>query len=452
MRRALNRVRDGVRTQLWPVPVIGVVLALVAGIALPRLDQAVDDSIPDRLAAYLFGGGASSASTILDAIASSLITVTSLTFSLTVVTLQLASSQFSPRLLRTFMQDRMVHFTLALFLGTFTYALTVLRTVRSTLSDQQSFVPQISVTVGFVLAIGSVVGLVGFLAHLAREIRVETMIVNVHEGASATLRSVLRLRDDDDHDSPPHPTAPPGALPLPAGSSGFLTAIDRSALVKAATKADAVILLDRTPGASLTEGAPLGAAWPRHGGVLLTQQARTDLRACARDAVSTGAERTAAEDVAFGLRQLTDVANKALSPGVNDPTTAVHTLGHTASLLCELADYDLGPTLLRDDDGVVRVVLRVPTFAELVEIGIGQPRRYGASDPDVLTRIATLLRDLAWRVHPDQRGVVRVQISRLRRAIEVSAPDPDKAVVLEQVLHQAERALLDEWVPDSSLS
>lgn len=146
-----SALRDAVSTQLWPIPALGIAVAAVAGVLLPRLDARIDDNLPPTVANYLFGAGASAARAVLEAVAGSLITVTSLTFSLTVVTLQLASSQFSPRLLRTFSSDRFVQATLALFLGTFTYALTVLRTVRTPADDQDLFVPQISVTVAFLL-------------------------------------------------------------------------------------------------------------------------------------------------------------------------------------------------------------------------------------------------------------------------------------------------------------
>lgn len=127
MSNRLALVRDAFRTQLWPLPALAVVLAVGLGLVLPVLDAAVDDDIPDNVAGLLFGGGPEAARSVLETIAGSLITVTSRTFSLTVVTLQLASSQFSPRLLRTFTRDRFVHATLALFLATFAFALTVLR-------------------------------------------------------------------------------------------------------------------------------------------------------------------------------------------------------------------------------------------------------------------------------------------------------------------------------------
>ena len=220
LRSAVSRGQDTLRTELWPLPTLGVSVAVVLGVLLPRLDARLDDALPDATGVYLFGGGADAARTVLGAVASSLITVTSLTFSLTVVTLQLASSQFSPRLLRTFTRDRFVHVTLALFLATFTYALTVLRVVRTADEGQSVFVPQISVTLAFVLAIASVVGLVLFLAHLAREIRVETMLLNVHTDASRVLDDETPADDPSRHRTrhPLRRARPFASWPPPPGS------------------------------------------------------------------------------------------------------------------------------------------------------------------------------------------------------------------------------------------
>ena len=174
------QLRDGFRTKLWPIPTLAVLAAIGLGLALPHLDDQLDLAGSH----LLFGGGADAARTVLSAIAGSLITVTSLTFSLTVVTLQLASSQFSPRLLRTFTRDLVVQGTLGLFLGTFVFALTVLRTVRTETGGEPAFIPRVSVTVAFVLATVSVIALVLFLGHLTQTIRVESMLRSVHQGAS----------------------------------------------------------------------------------------------------------------------------------------------------------------------------------------------------------------------------------------------------------------------------
>lgn len=413
-------LKDAIRTQLWPLPTIGVVVAAVAGVLLPEFDKVINDSLPRGLTDYLFGGGAAAARSVLEAIAGSLITVTSLTFSLTVVTLQLASSQFSPRLLRTFSSDRFVQLTLALFLGTFTYALTVLRTVRTPLDDQELFVPQIAVTLAFVLTLTSVVGLGLFLAHLAKEIRVESMLENVHRDATATVERVLEpLPDQLDPTSTTIGSTPMIAgrvTPVLASATGFLVRVDERSLFDAAVEADAVVVIDLEPGGSLVSGAPVGKVWPRRGQSFENQDALDELQKEVRKAIYIGMERTAVQDVGLGLQQLTDVATKALSPGINDPTTAIHALGHLSGLLGELARHDLGPRLLRDDDDGVRVVLHRPPFEELLETAIGQPRRYGAADPMVLGRLFELLAEVYY-VAPlaDQRRAIVDQLSRLRR-------------------------------------
>ncbi len=406
--------RDTVRTQLWPLPAAGIVVCAVAGVLLPQLDAVIDDDLPSTITDYLFGGGAAAARAVLETIAGSLITVTSLTFSLTVVTLQLASSQYSPRLLRTFSSDRFVQATLALLLGTFTYALTVLRTVRTAADDQRLFVPQMAVTAAFVLTIASVLGLVLFLAHLAKEIRVETMLANVHQDAIDTLNRVLPAIDGADSGSDSPAESPEDAQTLVADSSGFLVRIDETAILAAAVQADAILVIDRPPGTSLVANTPIGVSWPLSGRSFHGDALET-LRSSTARAVHTGKERTAAGDVAFGLRQLTDVAIKALSPGINDPTTAVHALGHSSSLLCELAERDLGPRLLRDEAGTVRVALNRASFDDLLELAVGQPRRYGASDPVVLGRLFQLLHEVAWFApQVGQRHAVAGQLVRLR--------------------------------------
>lgn len=401
---------DESRTKLWPLPVATLGLAVAMGIALPRLDEIVSDDLPPTFSAYLFGGGAASAQTVLNAIATSLITVTSLTFSLTVLTLQLASSQYSPRLLRTFTRDRFVQRTLALFLGSFVYALTVLRTVRTS-DDGTAFVPQISVTVAFGLTLATAVGLVLFLAHLAREIRVETVLLNVHQDASDSIRRSL-----GDHETlDALPTGPDTVRYLRASSSGFIVGVRGDALCEAAREAEAVVVVDRRIGDAIVAGTPVARVWSTSG-IPLSEPDVVDLQDRLDKALLTAFERTAEQDVAFGLRQLTDVAVKALSPGINDPTTAVHALNHSAALMCDFVSQDLGPQIWRDDQGELRVVQRQWSFAELLDLVVEQPRIYGATDPLVLTALQDLVVATAWLDTAHRHvSAVRRQLSRLQR-------------------------------------
>jgi uncharacterized membrane protein len=406
---------DALRTQLWPLPALAVALAVVLGMALPALDSALDGELPEGVTVFLFSGGPEAARAVLQAISGSLITVTSLTFSLTVVTLQLASSQFSPRLLRTFTSDRFVHGTLALFLAAFAFALTVLRSVREEGNGNTAFVPEISVTVAYALAIASVVGLVLFLAHLTREIRVETMLRRVNLETQDTIDRVFPA---DRPARGPEPFPASGSVPITCSSSGFLTSFDKEALMQAAKDSGAVVRIDREPGSSLVEGVPFATAWPVAPGATFTGEAREKLAQDINAAVETGVERTKVQDVGFGFRQLVDVAARALSPGINDPTTAVHVIGHLSVLLCRLTERNPGPEHLTDDDGRVRVVLSLPGLQDFLEMAMNQPRQYGARDPAVADRLLALLHELACC---DRRGRYRAEIldhlGRIRNSI-----------------------------------
>lgn len=180
----------------------------------------------------------------------------------------------------------------------------------------------------------------------------------------------------------------------------------------------------------------------------LDDEAVKQLRRAVSRAIRTGYERTAAQDVGFGLRQLSDVANKALSPGINDPTTAIHALGHVSALLCQLAVRELGPVLLRDDDDRVRVALHRPGFADLLDLAITQPRRYGSADPQVMARLFRLLEELAW--HVDDESPVRGQLDRLRATVARSTFDDTEIEQLQEAARRVERALARLFGPSAA--
>ncbi|MBV5243990.1 MULTISPECIES: DUF2254 domain-containing protein [Mycolicibacterium] len=446
VRRRRTVFVDAWRSRLWPVPALGVVFAIVAGVALPELDAALDKRMPETLSAYLFGGGADAAREVLGAIATSLITVTSLTFSLTVVTLQLASTQYTPRLLRTFAADPFVQRTLALFLATFVYALTVLRTVRNDADAGAEFVPQLSVTVAYLLAMVSVLALVLFLGHLVRQIRIETMLDHVSSDIETTARRMLkRLDDTPDHDYTPFP--PTDASVVTARSSGFLVEVDEQALFAAAVEADVVVWIDRPVGSDIVSGVPAALCWSTGPpGDPLSGERLSRLREQVRGALSTGLERTAAQDIGYGLRQLTDVVVRALSPGINDPTTAVHGLNSCSATLCELARYRLGRRTLRDDDGVVRVVLARPDLPDLLDMVCDQPQLYGASDPTVLARLVSMLRELAWVVVvPAHREALSDRLRRMERVVAEQDFDSTDRDRLDRLINHVREALDRRW-------
>ncbi|MEO5534483.1 MAG: DUF2254 domain-containing protein [Pseudolysinimonas sp.] len=400
-------LRESVAERLWPLPVAAVIVAVILGILIPLIDDRADAGLVAPWGAALFSGGPEAARAVLSAVAGSLIAATTLTFSLTVVALQLASSQASPRVLRMFARDPVVHRTLAVFLGTFAFSLTVLRTVRNA-GDDPAAVPRIAITLAFVLTLTSVVMLVLFLAHLARQIRIETVLRDVHEETDATI-ALVASTDETNRDAQIAMAVPERsdrAAPVPAPRSGFLTASDRERLVSVAVRHDLVIEEARAIGANLVEGTPVAFWWPRDDARQIPDEAT--IAAEIGRAFSIGYERTPTQDIGFGLRQLADIALRGVSPGVNDPTTAVHALGHTAAVLCDLARLPEQAPVLTGADNVARVIVRTHEFAALLELGVGQVRRYGRGDPDVVTRLYQLLREVAYRAlrDPDREAVI----------------------------------------------
>ncbi|WP_431237509.1 DUF2254 domain-containing protein [Mycolicibacterium aichiense] len=439
---------DAIRSRLWPVPALGVVAAVAVGVGLPKLDAVVDNHMSPTLAGYLFGGSADAAREVLGAIATSLMTVTSLTFSLTLVTLQLASSQYSPRLLRTFAADPFVQRTLALFLATFAYALTVLRTVRNDNQGSGLFVPRISVTVAYLLAMASVLVLVLFLGHLVRQIRIETMLDHVSADISDTTRRTLDPIDEQQNDV--SPTPPPHCDIITADSSGFLVQVDDRALVSAAVDAGAVVWIDRPVGSNVVAGVPVAFFWGIEPGKELDDDGADALRRCVAAALHTGVERTATQDIGYGLRQMTDVAVRALSPGINDPTTAIHALNSCTAVLCELARYRLGTRILRDDDDVIRVVIAQPDLPDLLDLVCGQPRLYGAQDPQVMGTLLALLRDVAWVVRlPEHREAIAQRCARLQFSIAAQNFDAAERSQLDRIGREVGESLNRLWSPST---
>ncbi len=382
------------RGALWPLPAAAVLVAVGLGVALPVLDAALEGPDGHPLA-FVFGGGPSAARGLLAAIAGSLISVTGLVFSLTVVTLQLASSQYSPRLLQTFATDRVVQATLAQLSATFVYALTVLRTVRSEgeTEDETAFVPRLGVTLGYLLALGSVVALLFFLGHLSRSLRVETMLRDVHQ------ESVETLARERSPDAPRGPVHPPDGEPVAvlAGTSGFVTDVDEPRLVATAAEAGAVVVLVPRIGDPVVTGAPLAHVW----GAGAAREPH--LADAVRAAVRLEFERSPGRDTTYSLRKVVDIAVRAISPGINDPTTAVHALSHASAILGDLLERAPRPRCSEDEAGTLRLVVPHWTADDVIALALEEPLQFASGQPAVLRRIAGVLREVAWRA---PRGLV----------------------------------------------
>ncbi|TYP90298.1 DUF2254 domain-containing protein [Blastococcus xanthinilyticus] len=445
MTRALRRVWQLASGSLWPIPLAGVTAAVALGILMPLADALLGTAGTASPVSVLFGGGPAAARDLLAAISGSLISVTGVTFSLTVVALQLGSSQYSPRLLQTFVTDRVVQVTLAQLVGTFVYALTVLRTVRT--ADESggggTFVPRLSITLAFLFALGSVAALVVFLGHLARSLRVETMLRNVHDEATQAVR---QIDDDQPRHSGEIPREP--GTPVEAIRSGFVVDVDVERLLRAARDAGVVIALSPRMGDAVVVGTPLAEVWPAGDGPVPDT---TSLHHAINRSVRLSYERTPDQDAAYSLRKIVDIAGRALSPGINDPTTAVHALSHVSAILGDLLPRRTAVRAWRDDAGAVRVLLPRWTAEELITVGLEEPLQYASGQPAVLRRIAGLLQEVAWRVRGEGLDeVLRGLLDRaVEQALETTSIGPRETDAWRSAV---EDALTGTWAPARRLS
>lgn len=409
------------RDSLWLLPAVAIAAAIVLAMVLVELEPPA--WLPEALT---FGGTPEGARAVLSELAGATITVVGLVFSLTVIALQMAAAQFTPRLLRTFLADRRTQVVLAGMLGSAVYDVAVLRTVRSTGDDVELFVPGIAVTVALLFAVVAVGLLVFFLHHVTRQLRVDLVMGYIAGETRHQLQHLDAARERLPDREPP--TVPVGARAVVAQRGGYLQAVDLHGLARLACDAGIRVRLRPGLGESVSRGTTLAWIWS-DGAERREGAAAVDVGHGIHGAVHLGPDRTESRDLTFGLRQLTDIAVKALSPSINDPTTARQAVEQLASVLVDLADHPLGTDLVEDPDGQVRVAVPRPSFAAHLALSTTPIRRYAAEEPQVLRALAGLLTDLAERVadHADRAAAVAHELDLLGAC---PVEDPDEAAQL----------------------
>ena len=397
------RWRERLRAGFWVVPSAFVLGALLLSLVTLWLDEHVIEDLPGG-----FSGGPDNARDVLSTISSSMITFTALVFSITIVVLQLTSSQFSPRVLRTFLRDRSTQVSLGVFVATFAYSLLVLRAVRS---DEDVFVPALSVALAFVLVLVSLAVFVHYIHHIAQSIQVSSIIAAV---AAETRETIERMY-------PPGASVVAAAKPAGAPTSvvrsdrtpGVILGYDDDRLIALATANDCTLVMVPAVGDFVPEGATL---FQIHGTCAAGDE---EIAAC----VALGRERTMHQDVAFGFRQLVDIAERALSPAINDPTTAVQCLDHIHDFLRRLAARGFPSGCYVDEQGVLRLAVVSATWEDYVSLAFDEVRQYGNESVQVARRLRATLEDLLGFAPPERRAPLLRELRLLDLSISRSFPD-----------------------------
>lgn len=369
MTARLRKALADLSETFWLIPALMVALGIGGALGLVEVDRS--GLIPRwLLEGWLYDGGATGARTLLGAIASSTIGVAGTVFSITIAALSLAAGQMGPRLLRNFTRDRGNQLTLGVFLGTFSYALIVLRSVRT--EGEGGFIPHLSLSVGIALAFVCVATLVYFVGHMAGRINVDTVIELVSDDVNSAIR---RLTTDRRQPAQPPPMVWRDAVPIADSRRGYLQQLDEAGLASWAAENQTAILLLVRPGDYVFPGAPIALMLPPVEGA----------GEAIRNATALGAHRVSSFDLRFAVRQLVEVAVRALSPGVNDPHTAISVLDRLGAALCEMEPVFLpsGVSLVRE-----RVVLVVPQiqYDQLLNTMFHMIRQSAAGNTAVLMR------------------------------------------------------------------
>ncbi|RZK39301.1 MAG: DUF2254 domain-containing protein, partial [Hymenobacter sp.] len=342
-------------------------------------------------------------------IASSMITVAGLIFSLTLSTLAQVSSQYTSRLLRNFMRDRTNQVVMGFFVGIFVYCLMVLRTIRG--GDEGAFVPSIAVSFALVLALVSIGMLIVFIHHIASSIQAANVVAGAADETQKLLDKLFPKQigraagsvEKSDLATVAHLTWQPIAAP----TSGYVRGLDDKKLLELAGDNNLVLRMEQGIGSFAAQGAPLVSVAAYDEGP--TWRPSDDLSKHILSAYSLGNQRSLDQDFGFGLRQLVDIALKALSPGINDTSTGVMCLDRLGALLALLTERDLGEPL-RADQERVRLVARRPEFVNYVRLAFDQIRASSLENLAIYLRTFSALRTIGERTpRPDHHEVLREQ-------------------------------------------
>lgn len=411
-----------VHSGLWFIPTLMAVGAAGLSQAMLMADSAVLSGTLHSLHG-IYAGGPEGARQLLATVAGSMITVAGVTFSITIVALTLASSQFGPRILRNFMANKGNQVVLGVFISTFLYCVLVLRSVRD--DSNGEFVPHLSVTTGVILALVSLGFLIYFIHHVSSSLQVTEILAGITQGIMGeawghALEGVGRPWKEGEEGAR-GPGGPGKEAPSPR--SGYIQSIDFEGLYRYAVEHDVTLEILHRPGNFVIEDEGLLRIWPED----------SDMEAVRRDAGKRfvfGEHRTPTQDIEFGVNLLTEIALRALSPSMNDLYTAIMCLDRLGQVLIPMACKPPGSFRRADEDGRLRLILHSTTYAELLAAALDPIHQSSSGKPILVQRVLRLLEKAMDRAG-DQTVIraLEAQAGRFFREEEWTEPGDRQRVV-----------------------
>jgi uncharacterized membrane protein len=411
------RIREYLRESLWVVPFLGAVAGLVGALVVVWIDQHV--KVPAQWA-Y----SPSTASTVLSAVAGAVAALTGFVVTVTVLVVQMASGTFSPRYMRLWYRDPVLKGVLALLIGTLAFAFSLLRRIEA------KFVPDLGVTTAEVLLIVGLVMFVLFLNRFVHRLRPVAVTALLAKGVRQSLRGDISGTRDirDVFAGPLEGMDKPPALEVRCPLPGAIQAVNLSRVATWARQQDCLVVMRHSVGEFVEADELLFEVYGNPG---RADAAERDLRGL----VALGLERTIEEDPAFALRVMVDVANKALSPAVNDPTTAVQVLDYLGDSLRVIGETDLSTPSWHTGTPQRGVVVPVRRWEDFLALGVTEIREFGSTSIQVMRRMRALLEKLLQEVRPEHRPAVKAEIARLDATVAAgfsASVDRDRAGIADR--------------------
>lgn len=404
----LRHLWERLRGSLWFVPGSMSLGALGLAMACARLDAAAASW--GTLSPYLYHGSPENARLLLSTVAGSMITVAGVSFSVTMVALSLASSQLGPRLLGNFMRDPGNQVVLGGFIATFLFCLLSL---GSAPQQQVAFI-SVSASVALLLAVVSLLLFIYFIHHIATSLQADHVVQSV----AADLRKSLNLifpanpdaRDETADAGDARSIVDRATIEVCASATGYVQAVDESGLLDLAEENDLWFQVVRRPGDFVTRGSELVR-------VAGSDNLDAELEARLQNAFIIGGNRTADQDPEFGVHQLVEIALRALSPGINDPFTAIACIDHLSGILAEIADRAERAPWRRDSRNTMRLALDAIEFRGVLDAAFNQIRQNAMGSPAVVLRLVEGLHRIAGSVRrEDRRDAIRAQATMIYEA------------------------------------
>jgi len=391
----LFRAREYLKGSLWVYPLAGAILGPLLAVLTRQADTSV--TVPQ---AWQYAP--STASTVLTTIVGAAVGLTGFVVTVTVLAIQMATGTFSARYMRIWYRDRLLKAVLAVLAGTLTFSFSLLRQVGSTQ------VPNIGISVAGGLLVLSLVLFLLFFDRFIHRLRPVAVADLVGQMALRVITTVTQAAQIDTASA--EIAAGDPVLMVTSGRAGSIQAINVRGLVTWASRHNQLIAMQAAVGDFVTTGQHLIAVFGDGAAPVKTDRLQA--------MIALGAERTVEQDPAFAIRIMADIAVKALSAAINDPTTAVQALDHLGNVLRLLGATPLhGPLTFRDTEGTPRLLMPGRTWTDYLTLAVTEIREYGCSSIQVVRRLRAILEDLQESVRPEHRPAVDTEIAKLDATI-----------------------------------